>query len=102
LDQSKSEKEISAMSDKVIGGRGHKISPVGKGTTGKLAYSYMPCPKLDGDMPDNCLGILPTPNGNFKVSPLPRKIFILSLKIDKTEFLIPEKKPFPAADVPYT
>ena len=59
-------KRKSAMSDKVIGGRGHKISPVGKGTTGKLAYSYSPCPKIDSDMPDNyvSLGLLPTPNGN--------------------------------------
>jgi hypothetical protein len=55
------------MSDKVIGGRGHKISPVGKGNTGKIAYSYSPCPKIDPDGPENCmsLGLLPTPNGNF-------------------------------------
>lgn len=50
------------MSDKVIGGRGHKISPVARGTS-KIAYS--PLTKID---PDNCLnlGSLPTPNGNFR------------------------------------
>lgn len=49
------------MSDKVIGGRGHKISPVAKGTS-KIAYS--PCPKIDPDIPANCLNyLLPTPTG---------------------------------------
>lgn len=53
------------MSDKVSGGRGHKISPVSKGTA-KIAYGYSPCPKIDSDLSDNCLslGILPTHNGN--------------------------------------
>jgi hypothetical protein len=50
------------MSDKVVGGRGHKISPVGKGTS-KIAYTYSPCPKIDPDISDNCL--IPTPNGNL-------------------------------------
>lgn len=51
------------MSDKV-GGRGHKISPIAKGMS-KIAYS--PCPKIDPDIPDNCLnlGILPTPTGLY-------------------------------------
>lgn len=43
------------MSDKVLG-RGHKISPVARGS--KIAYS--PCPKIDPD--GLSLGILP-PNG---------------------------------------
>lgn len=53
------------MSDKVIGGRGHKISPVGKGTS-KIAYS--PLSKIDQDIPDNCMsmGVLSTPNGNYE------------------------------------
>lgn len=74
------------MSDKVIGGRGHKISPVGKGTTGKIAYSYSPCPKIDSDIPDNCLslGLLPTPNGNFPP-------FLPNFKIDIIKFLIVER-----------
>jgi hypothetical protein len=86
------------MSDKVIGGRGHKISPVGKGTTGKLAYSYSPCPKIDSDMPDNCLGLLPTPNGNLKFFSS-NFSFQNSTEIDKIEFLIRRVKPFFAADV---
>jgi hypothetical protein len=56
------------MSDKVSGGRGHKISPAGKPPS-KIAYGYAPCPKIDPDHPDNfmSLGMLPTPNGNLNI-----------------------------------
>lgn len=63
------------MSDKVVGGRGHKISPVGKGTS-KIAYSYSPCPRIDSEIPDNCLNLgLPTPNGNL----IPKKYILEQL-----------------------
>lgn len=48
------------MSDKVSGGRGHKISPI-NGKSTKLAYNYSPCPKIDPDY----LGI-PSNNGEKK------------------------------------
>lgn len=74
------------MGDKVVGGRGHRISPVGNGKS-KIAYSYSPCPKIDSDNSfDNCLslGVLPTPSGNLKLfSFLPFKI-----EINKKSFLL--------------
>jgi hypothetical protein len=46
-------------------GRGHKISPVGKGNM-KIAYS--PCPKSDPDAPDNFQIPISasTQNGNYE------------------------------------
>lgn len=72
------------MSDKVIGGRGHKISPVARGTS-KIAYS--PCPKID---PDNCLnlGSLPTPNGNFTFIIFSLERFWSVPAIDIVKFII--------------
>lgn len=76
------------MSDKVIGGRGHKISPVGKGTS-KIAYS--PCPKIDPDNPDNflSLGNLPPPNGNLRPFSTPN--YFKHFQIDDVKFLNHEK-----------
>lgn len=52
------------MSDKVIGGRGHKISPVPR-VVSKIAYS--PCPKIDPDIPCQRLETLPTPTGLYLI-----------------------------------
>lgn len=54
------------MSEKVLGGRGHKISPGGRGSIMGAKIAYSPCPKYDQDLPEmNGLRLpLATPNGN--------------------------------------
>ncbi|CRL04587.1 CLUMA_CG017655, isoform A [Clunio marinus] len=63
------------MNERVIGGRGHKISPITKGTS-KIAYNVGSCPKIDTNDPDNYLSFgtfLPS-NGNLFL----RLLFIAS------------------------
>lgn len=59
-------KESWKMSEKVLGGRGHKISPGGRGSIIGAKIAYSPCPKFDQDLPEmNGLRLpLATPNGN--------------------------------------
>ena len=50
----------------MLGGRGHKISPGGRGSIIGAKIAYSPCPKFDQDLPEmNGLRLpLATPNGN--------------------------------------